>query len=470
MNENIQNREEDPIIIQTDSGAVNGQDKCPKCGSTDISLNTKNGLLRCNFCRHEFSPEKAEEEETDISQLKGQTIGSGAQDIVADSKDIVTFKCSSCGAEVVIDTASSTQARCHWCRNTLSMNQQIPNGSVPDMVLPFKVTKDTAKKEIETFVNKRRFFAHPKFQEEFTTSNVMGVYFPYMVVDVNAHASFSGQGERQIRRYKDRNDNIRYDAEVYDVERDFDIAIQGLTIESSADKLNNGAQDKTNNVINAIMPFDIENCVKYNSNYLKGYTSEKRDINIEQLKPLVETQANDVARYSACETLKVYDRGVAWDKEEFQMIGERWKSAYLPVWIYSYLQVHGDKSLLHYVAVNGRTLETMGSVPIHMPKLFAISALVEMLGIIAMFFIDFDYNWTFALSGAIFFLLMLVRYRNFDAVHEHEKETSASLKNLIQKDDYVDKRKGLSNSQIKDRNDQDVKGRQKSIGKIIKGE
>ena len=27
------------------------------------------------------------------------------------------------------------------------------------------------------------------------------------------------------------------------------------------------------------MPFDTENCVKWNANYIKGYTSEKRDVN-----------------------------------------------------------------------------------------------------------------------------------------------------------------------------------------------
>ncbi len=83
----------------------------------------------------------------DITKLEGQVIGSGAQDIAADCSDIVTFKCSSCGAEVVIDTASSTQARCHWCRNTLSVNEQIPNGSVPDVLLPFAISKDVAKSQ-----------------------------------------------------------------------------------------------------------------------------------------------------------------------------------------------------------------------------------------------------------------------------------------------------------------------------------
>lgn len=129
-------------IIQTDEGKEHGQTKCPKCGSTEIALNPKTEKLRCLFCRNEFEPEKFEEMETDIEHLEGEIIGSGAADIQTDADDqIVTLKCSSCGAEVVIDTATQTQARCHWCRNILSLNKQIRNGAVPDAVLPFKVNK-----------------------------------------------------------------------------------------------------------------------------------------------------------------------------------------------------------------------------------------------------------------------------------------------------------------------------------------
>lgn len=435
-----------PTIIQTDVGAKDGQNKCPKCGATDISLNVNTGKLRCNFCRHEFEPIKVEGLQTDISKLEGQIIGSGAQDIVADTNDVVTFKCNSCGAEVVIDTASSTQARCHWCRNTLSINQQIPNGSVPDVVLPFQMKKDVAKKQIENFVGKRKFFAHPKFRQEFTTQNIMGVYFPYMVVDVNSHSRLVGQGEHLTRRYSvkvgDRTES-RYDADLYNVSREFDLAINGLTIESNLDRLDTASSNKTNNVINSIMPFDIENCVRYDSNYLKGYTSERRDTNIEQLKNLVETQSKDVARFAANETLKQYDRGVAWSSEQFDVKGQQWKAAYLPVWLYSYQQVKGDKKLLHYVAVNARTGETMGSVPIHMPKLFLISALVEILGILAMVFIDFDYNWIFLTLGIIYFLVMYARYRNSGARHNHETETKSNMSNLIKSDVYVTKERVL---------------------------
>ena len=378
----------------------------------------------------------------------------------------MTFKCSSCGAEVVIDTSSKLQARCHWCRNILSVNEQIPNGSIPDVVLPFSVTKDTAKGDIEKFVGKRKFYAHPKFKSEFNTNNIMGVYFPYMVVDVNSHANFVGKGEEEVRRYvKGSGEDAKtyYDADLYEVEREFDLAIDGLTIESSSDRLNKKSSNKTNNVINAIMPFDIDNCAKYNSNYLKGYTSEKRDINVEDLKNIVDVQAKDIARHKANETLTNYDRGVAWSKEDFYIKGEQWSAAYLPVWLYSYQQVSGDKKVLHYVAVNARTRKTMGSVPIYMPKLIGISAFVEVLGILAMVFTDFDYNWLFLLSGIIYFLIIYFKYRNSNARHKYERDTKSQMSNLRKVDNYIERRTGLTSSTMSGANNNTVNGSGQNI-------
>ena len=457
--------ENEPTIIQTDIGAKDGQSKCPKCGSTDISLNNKNGKLRCNFCRHEFEPEIADFGEKDLSQLEGEKMGSGAQDIIADTNDMVTFKCSSCGAEVVVDTSEATQARCHWCRNTLSVNQQIPNGAVPDVVLPFKIPKKDAQDSINQFVGKRKFFAHPVFRREFTSDNIMGVYLPYMIVDANAHASLKGQGEHQTRSYTvGSGDNRRtyYDADLYDVEREFDITIDDLTVESSKDKLDTQSKDKTNNIINSIMPFDTENSVKWDANYIKGYTSEKRDTNVDQLRNLVREQSKDVVRFSINNSLSFYDRGVRWDKEDLDVKGQQWKSAYLPVWLYSYQQKKGNKSLLHYVAVNARTKETMGSVPLHMPKLVFISILVELFSGIFAFFMargtEKDWPWILLLAGVIYFAVIYGKYRNQGARYTYEKETKTSVTNLRKVDNFVKKEKGLSNSKMKNANNTKVSG------------
>ena len=443
-------------VIDMSNGKKDGQTKCPKCGATEIMHSSQKGKLVCQFCRHEFDEEKAESMEGGISDLKGRVIGTGAQNIIADEKDMITLKCTSCGAEVVIDTNKSAQSRCHWCRNTLSLNEQVPNGAVPDVILPFKISKQEAQTSISEFVNKRKFFAHPTFTKEFTTENINGVYFPYFIVDVNAKSKLEGQGEILKRRYSvtvGESSETRYDADLYNISREFDMEIDNLTVESNKDKLKYKDSGKTTNIINAIMPFDIVNSVKWDANYIKGYTSEKRDTDIEEISKLVQVQSKDIARHKANKYVKKYDRGVCWKNEEIEVVGEKWISSYLPVWLYSYQEVKGDKKQLHYVAVNARTKETMGSVPIHISKLLGVSLIVEVLGIIATFLstLVVDLNgleYLGFLAGIIFFIIQYSRYRNSDARHTYEKETKAELKNLKEEDSFVETRRRLSNSRI----------------------
>jgi DNA-directed RNA polymerase subunit RPC12/RpoP len=376
----------EPQIIRTDADATDGLTKCARCGATEITLDPATGMLRCGYCRFEWQGTEALTApglDGPIGELRGVVLGSGATTIES-TDTVLTFRCGACGADVVIDTNHSTQARCHWCRNVLSMNQQIPNGAVPDMLLPFSLPKATAVAKINEFVKKRQFFAHPRFKKEFAPENVMGVYLPYMVIDVNAHASMSGVGEHELRRYTVKQGDsreTRYDAAVYQVAREFDLHVNDLTVESSSTRLDQRASENTNNIINSIMPFDTANAVRYDANYLAGFTMERRDSNVDQLMPLARTQAADIARYRCNETIQYYDRGVRWDAERLDVVGERWVSAYLPVWLYGYYERRPNgTSFLHYVAVNGRTGETMGSVPIHKAKLLAVSAVVQVIG------------------------------------------------------------------------------------------
>lgn len=475
--------DEDIKIRDMTSDLKDGQVKCPKCGSTDIATNTKTGKLRCNFCRHEFEPELAPED-ADISTLEGTTMGTGAADINEAADSMITLKCESCGAEVVVDTNTGAQARCHWCRNTLSINNVIDNGAVPDVILPFKVTKADAQEEIAKFVNKRKFFAHPTFRREFTTENISGVYLPYMLVDVNAHMHLWGEGEIETARYEvkeGKETHTEYDADSYEVGRDFDIFIDDLSIEASSDKLDYNAKDKTTNIINAIMPFDTENCVRFNANYMKGYTSEKRDSNIDALRDTVEAQSSDVARLAAKETIKEYDRGVRWKEEEFTVKGDSWKAAYLPVWLYSYMQKKRGKNLLHYVAVNARTKETMGSVPINFTKLFIYSVLVEIFGGIAAFilriiaamevfndtkFQDYrNFYWILLLSGFVFYFTIYAQYRNADERHHYEYATKHKISDLKSYDKFIRKLTGLRTMMIDGENSSNLMGNRLDLKK-----
>ena len=436
-------------VVDTDNKGKHGENRCPQCGASDVTYNIKKGKLICNYCYTEFDAKEVEGIEKEAKNLKGETRGSGTKDIKADGNDTVTLKCGGCGAEVVINTKEATNARCHWCRSILSINSQIENGAIPDVVLPFKIDKETARKNIETFVEKRKFYANSIFRKEFTTNNIMGVYFPYMLVDANGHGSFSGQGGHVARTYtittgkdsegRDKKETV-YDIDIYEVERDFDVAIDDLSIESSKDKLNKKNKDKTTNVINAIMPFDTENCIQYESNYLAGYTSEKRDVNISAIEEKVDEELKDIARHALNEEIKYYDSGVKWEKEELNIKGKQWVSAYLPVWLYSY---QDTKKVLHYVAVNARTGETMGSIPMNKTKLLLLTIAVFLIFLLLPLLLKASDAITI-ISIIIGLIVSLIyyssknsKYRNAGARHKYEKETKVELTNMQKTDNKI---------------------------------
>jgi hypothetical protein len=116
--------------------------------------------------------------------------------------------------------------------------------------------------------------------------------------------------------------------------------------------------------------------VKWNASYLAGFTSEKRDRDVEALRPRLEDQLLSIARAQVEPSVKRYGRGVRWERERLDVRGTRWVSMYLPVWLYSYHQPGSNGGMLHYIAVNGRTGETMGSVPVQQWKLLATALTV----------------------------------------------------------------------------------------------
>jgi DNA-directed RNA polymerase subunit RPC12/RpoP len=370
-----------PVIDTRNERLDDGINRCPRCGATEIQLRPSVGMLTCLFCRHEWTEARLDEviDTGDLASLQGTIVGSGATAIAADADAVVTMKCGGCGAEVVVNTAQQMGARCHWCRHVLTVNEQVPNGAVPDAVLPFSISHADALARIRTFAGKRRMFADRTFVREFTPENVVGVYMPYMVVDGKASASVVGVGEIETRRYvrgSDNNKTTYYDADVYEVHRHVDFTVDDLTLEASAERATIDSSINTNNIINSILPFDTENAVTWNASYLTGFTSEKRNRDVEHMRPMMEDQLLSIARSRVESSVERYDRGVRWEREHLEVHGTRWVAMYLPVWLYSYYHRERGKTMVHYIAVNGRTGEVMGSVPVSHGRLLAAALTV----------------------------------------------------------------------------------------------
>ena len=131
------------------------------------------------------------------------------------------------------------------------------------------------------------------------------------------------------------------------------------------------------------------------------------------------------------------------------------------------MQVKGNKKILHYVAVNARTNETMGSVPINQPLLLLVSAIIEVvfgaigIALCAASTSDDDNGLFFLLlllSGFVYYGIMYSRYRNKGARHTYEKETKRDMYDLKSTDELLEHLKGLNDPFIKGCNDSKLEG------------
>ena len=464
--------------------------RCPHCGGSDIAPDEKSGKLRCKSCKQTIDAKSANEK-GGVETLTGKIIGEGSQKIIPGEDVVTTLKCSSCGAEVVINTEEALTAKCPWCRHILSVTDKLPNGAVPDLVLPFKLTRAEAYEKMEEFLAERLKYADPELEKNFSIDSIQGVFMPYVVIDMRVEAQMSGTGEELVRRYtvgSGDDEETRYDVNVYKVERTFVLEVDDLTIEASSKRLNHDRRENTNNVINAILPYDTENAVDWDPRYLRGYTSEKRDLDVDELDLKAKRQTEDILKYQLSSTTTKYDRGICWDLVQLKQSGVKWKTAYLPVWLFSVAQQSGERVILHYVAVNARTGETHGSVPMNKKKmlttiflfpsivlflslLLSISVKLELLPYALMVLLNplrvvgvyAAIIWFFVFG--IMMLIKMRKYREKDARHDFETETRAKITKLEKNDELLEFVHGMRTSMMLDRNDNkksDVDGSRKT--------
>ena len=382
--------------------------RCPNCGASDVSTNTGTGKLRCKYCKHEFEnvASNSDDPEKTFKTIKGDIVSSGASNIIPGQDVVVTLKCPSCNAEVVVNTAEDLSVNCHWCRHVLTASHKIPNGAVPDVLLPFSVKKEAAIEKMKEWLAQYKDKA--PIVAKLKPEDAQGVYFPYWIVDVKGHMTLEGEAEIS------KGNGV---ADVYEVTREFDVYVDDLTIESSEKRLYQDVTTNSNNIINAILPYDTKNVVAWNPSFLRGFSSEKRDTNIDSMKEYVALQSGDIARRKAKESASQYDRGIHWRKEHLSIKGVNWKAAYLPVWLYGFENTENSSDKRrYYVAVNARTGEVSGDLPI---------------------------------KGLIFNSHVGEKNRHF-----HEKETLAEVREMQKTDKFASTRRNLTSAKIAGCNDE----------------
>ncbi len=365
------------------------------------------------------------------------------------------YKCDYCGTEVIVDGFNTTEVKCYLCGRSLTKIERIFSKDILDTLLPFKVSQQEAEIIIKDFIKKNKYNLNPKLKKKLLSQSVMGVYFPCLVLDVNAQVLFSGEGEHQTdastweiqgnrEQYNSYAEYLRnttrlplYNADVYYVERSFNLNIKKLVIDVNV--------NDNNNIIDELMPFDLDNVIKYDEKYLNDFHEDK-------LKEILYRKVKSTARSSCNDTLDMYDRGVRWDYENVQITSLRGRIIYLPVWLCSYLEVKGNKKTCRYLAINGRTKRLTTNLPMYFSTLLFICFLAEVTGVLFMFLIPWKYNWLFLSLGFICFVVLKHQYSNSKELFDDQENIMKDISNLKQIDNFIRVNNAQTSKQMKDAN------------------
>jgi len=367
--------------------------KCPNCGG-DLRFVPDRQNYRCDFCGSEFLQSQLEEMTPDSASVQYEqapqtdtgaqsasqdsmagaagtgaagagTAGAGAAGSAAGAESgagggAVIYTCPSCGAEIVTDETTAATF-CYYCHNPVILEGRLSGEYLPDQVIPFQYGREKAVEAFMNYVGGKKFVPKAFFARE-QIEKLTGVYYPFWIYDCQLQGSMEAKGTK-VRVWM-RGDTQYTETSVFRVVRGGRVQVEN--------QVRNALGKSDHRLIEAVLPYRLEEKKAFSMAYLQGFVAEKRDIEKGALSAELQNKAREAARQSVRNSISGYE-AVTVQNENFTPVAERWQYLLLPVWVLTYGGLNGKK---YYFAMNGQTGEVQGKLPVSYGKLTLWSALL----------------------------------------------------------------------------------------------
>lgn len=326
---------------------------CKVCGA-EIFWNPQSGSLQCEYCGTSFKATDYEDHTINHDEkIKDETLEAeyttAGQNL---AEGMVVYACKNCGAEVV--TSNTTMATtCAYCGNAISITSKSAGKFRPELVIPYAIDKENAKKLYKKYINKS--LLTPKaFKETSKVEKIQGLFVPFWLhsMDSNAQANIECENISSHKRGDDKVTTHK----VYHVYVDASGEYKNVPTD--------GSKKLDNTLMDSLEPFNYNKLTGYNPAYMAGFFSEQPDDEKETTIP----RAQQRAILSMQEQMKT--SAGHYSKKRILNFGNKFSNekcsyAMLPVWLLNVS--YKDKDYLF--AINGDTGKAVGKIPMSIPKL-----------------------------------------------------------------------------------------------------
>lgn len=309
--------------------------KCKNCGG-NIVYNPAKGTMCCPHCESLDSEDKLVSTEYMVS-------------------------CSNCGAPMGDAIKEHTSAtKCPNCGTYVVLDERVEGAFKPDLVLPFRVSKDKAIDLLRDEF-KNRIFTPAGFLSRASVEKIEGTYVPFFMYDYDTDTEYHGTGTK-VRTW--RSGKYEYtETSYYNIYRKMQADFDMVPVDAS-DAMEDGYMD-------LLEPFDYAGLENFEEKYMSGFLGEKYNQPEDELAPRAVHKVNEAVD----SLLQASVTGYATVTQNSKTIDSHKKQvryALLPVWEYIF-HYQGEDYKFH---VNGQTGKIVGKTPVAKNKVVAYGATV----------------------------------------------------------------------------------------------
>ncbi len=245
--------------------------KCAGCGG-DLFYSVDNVALCCSNCA-KITPFDAKNGITKFDYDENEL--SKTSNLKSEKK---VTNCANCGAQLEIKEREITKT-CPYCGSNFVLEESEIIGLKPNNIVPFKFGKEKAIEYYKKNV-KHKWFLPNKFKKEPNVDSIFGTYVSCFGFDSDTHSKYNGALAVEQSSHVNGERVTRTVTKYINGTKDLDF--QNFIVESSS--------LTSQSAIDEIKPFIIEDetCYAYNDNFLRGYSVESYDNDINSCKKISE--------------------------------------------------------------------------------------------------------------------------------------------------------------------------------------
>jgi ribosomal protein S27E len=325
---------------------------CPGCAG-EMDFDPQSGMMKCQSCG------TTQAIAVSTTLVTAHPLEEALLHQTPLSPQALEVNCDGCGSVVVFEPPEVAGA-CSFCGAMIVAQPKAADPMIaPDAVLPVKVTKDLAQKEVRDWIS-TRWFAPNALKKMAQQEGIGAVYLPYWTYAADTESQYNGA--RGVHYWvtetystTDSNGNqVQQTRQVMQtawtrvsgrVERKFDDVLVPATKAVNEERLNN------------LQPWDLPALTAYDPAYLAGFKAQRYQVDL----PTGFEKAKNVMSHQIQQDVRKDIGGDEQSIEHVQTLtsNETFRHLLLPVWIGAY-KFQGK---VFQVVVNARTGEVQGERP-----------------------------------------------------------------------------------------------------------